>query len=62
MDDVYEIGSYGKNTIWENMTIEEFNKTSFGAHMFVMYHGKRRAIGSVNFQESLIGLVSEYEP
>ncbi len=38
------------------MTIEEFNNTRFGAKMFCLYRGEEHLIGSVDFDEKLIGL------
>ncbi|WP_354624860.1 hypothetical protein [Psychromonas sp. MME2] len=41
------------------MTLEQFDKTSFGASMKCIYKGKERLIGGVEFEERLIGLVNE---
>jgi hypothetical protein len=43
------------------MSIEDFDKTRWGAGMKVTYHGKERDIASVDFQEKLIGLVEDNE-
>ena len=39
------------------MTIEEFNKTRFGTNMRARYDSVDYKVVSVNFTESLIGLV-----
>lgn len=38
------------------MTLDEFDKTRFGANMWVMYKGQKRYVISVNFPERLLGL------
>lgn len=41
------------------MTIEEFNKTRFSGNMKVKYKERERDLFSVNFAESLIGLIED---
>lgn len=41
------------------MTREEFSKTGFHGAMPVIYQGNVRLVRSVDFEEDLIGLVSE---
>lgn len=38
------------------MTIEEFNNTRFGAGMKAKYKGEVYTIGSVDFEEKLVGI------
>ena len=38
------------------MTIDKFNKTSWGANMTCIFNGQERKISSVNFDQELIGL------
>ena len=43
------------------MTLEEFEKTSFGAKMIVIFNDEKRNIVSVDFDQSLIGLETDDE-
>jgi hypothetical protein len=43
------------------MTITEFNKTKWHSKMQCEYDGNIYEIGSINFKESLIGLVEDDE-
>lgn len=43
------------------MTKKEFNNTSFGKGDTAVYNGKEYPVGSVDFEEQLIGLVMEIE-
>jgi len=43
------------------MTIEEFNKTGFGANMKCIYDGVVYDVSSVNFNEALIGMCTELD-
>lgn len=44
------------------MTIEEFNKTTFGNGDKVIYNGKTRDILSVDFCEALFGIEDDESP
>jgi hypothetical protein len=46
----------------DRMTKEEFDNTKFHADMQCIYKGKTRELISVDFEERLIGLVSESDP
>ena len=43
------------------MTLQQFNNTRFGAGMRCIYKGQTRDIGSVEFEEKLLGLVNEWD-
>lgn len=43
------------------MTIEEFNKTQWGANMKFSYKGQVYDVCSVNFGEALIGYCTEFD-
>ena len=41
------------------MSIDEFNRTKFTGNMKVTHNGRARELFSVNFEESLIGLLED---
>lgn len=43
------------------MTIEEFNKTQWGANMKFAYRGANYEVCSVNFFEALIGYCADHD-
>lgn len=43
------------------MTVDEFNKTGFGAGMKAKYGGEVYNVISCNFPEALFGLIKEFD-